>query len=103
MGYSAKQSKITVTGDADLKGDEKININGDEIVLEADALLGFQSQGLELKLEPGKTTIGGQMKIDAGNLIKVTGNKNNITNETTVDAVKRHISALLESFAAPGK
>lgn len=98
QGYSANQSTIVVKGDAALNGDEKININGDRIILQADQLLGFQSQALQLKLEPGKTTIGGKMKIDAGGNIVVSGNSNNITQETMVDALVRNISAIGEAM-----
>ncbi len=79
MGYSADRSRITVTGGATFLGDEKININGNNIILQAEKLLSFRSQSMLLKLEGGKISVEGKMKIDAGNNIRVAGNKVNIT------------------------
>ena len=79
MGYSADITKVTVQGGATFLGDEKININGNKIVLQADQLLSFASQAMLLKLEPGGISIEGTLKLSAGGSVKVTGNKINIT------------------------
>ena len=79
MGYSAENTVIEVSRYALMNADEKIAINGDEIHLEAKEELKMVSQSLSLRLEPGKTSITGPMKLEAGSEIKFAGVVLNVT------------------------
>jgi type VI secretion system secreted protein VgrG len=79
MGYSANNTKFDVGRAAILNTDKKIAINGTEIHLQAEDKLEFLSQALGLELTPSKTTIKGQMKLEAGSEIKFVGNVFNNT------------------------
>ena len=79
MGYGAKNTKVVVNEDATFIGDEKINIHGERIILIAEQELSFKSAAMVLKLERGKATFKGKMKVSAGGNINVKGNKLNTT------------------------
>jgi type VI secretion system secreted protein VgrG len=79
MGFSADRSKVTVTGATSFTSDERIAIQGNHIVIEADSSLTLTSGDLEIAMTPGSTKIKGKMLLDAKASITVTGNPDNIT------------------------
>lgn len=100
MGFAANITKVDVGANALFGGNEKINLNSDRLILMGDAMLGFQSKGLMMKLQPGKITFSGAMKLEAGNNINVKGNKNNITNQTAAEMLKEKWTVFQESLNA---
>ena len=70
---------VRVGATATFSSEERIEIHGEEIYLEAATELTFGGGGMSMTLAPGKLSIEGKMKLDAGDKIVVTGNKDNLT------------------------
>jgi hypothetical protein len=80
LSYSAPKSSITVGGVATLSSDEKLKLESDgTITMEALAELGFTADDLTIKLAPAKVTLEGDVKVNAGDTVKVTGKPDEIT------------------------
>lgn len=79
MGISAKNTKVEIAAAARLESSERVSIQSDHIVLEADASLTLRSGSLEIAMTPGSTALKGQIRIESGSNLMVTGNPDNIT------------------------
>ncbi len=79
MSVTAEKTVVRVGGTATLSSEERIEIHGEEIYLEAATELTFGGGGMSMTLAPGKLSIEGKMKLDAGDKIVVTGNKDILT------------------------
>jgi len=79
MSVTAEKTVVRVGATATFSSEERIEIHGEEIYLEAATELTFGGGGMSMTLAPGKLSIEGKMKLDAGDKIVVTGNKDNLT------------------------
>jgi hypothetical protein len=79
MSVSAEKTVVRVGASATFSSEERIEIHGEEIFLEAETELTLGGGGMSMTLAPGKLSIEGKMKLDAGDKIVVTGNKDILT------------------------
>lgn len=79
MSVTADKTVVRVGMNATLSSEERMEIHGEEIYLEAATELTFGGGGMSMTLAPGKLSIEGKMKLDAGDKIVVTGNKDILT------------------------
>jgi type VI secretion system secreted protein VgrG len=79
MSTTAEKTVVRVGASATFSSEERIEIHGEEIYLEAETELTFGGGGMSMTLAPGKLSIEGKMKLDAGDKIVVTGNKDILT------------------------
>ena len=79
MSVSAKESVVTIKAAMDLLSDEKIDVRGDVLELEARSSMIFSSGGLKIEMTPSKTTFTGDVRMETDNTIKFTGNPENVT------------------------
>ena len=79
MGVGSDKTNVNIAGTADLRSAERVEYRGKVVLLEAKSSLAFQGPGLEVKLEPGKTTFKGQVLLKPGDKLVTTGGPDNIT------------------------
>jgi hypothetical protein len=79
MGNSSKLARIQVGGVATLKAGAATTVKAAVIDVSAAASLALDGGAVGIQLAPGKVTIKGDMKLDAGASIKITGNPDNVT------------------------
>jgi hypothetical protein len=79
MTLSAKRSWVTVTGTVTMHSDERVELRGKEILIEAREKVVLQSNGLLIELAPDKTTISGKIALKGGATIEFTGNPDKLT------------------------
>ena len=78
-GIAGENCKVTVGGLAQLESKERIEIQGDEITIEAAGKLELKQGELLIQLTPGKTTVQGKLRLEAGENVQVTGKDDNLT------------------------
>lgn len=79
MGFAAKNTRVNIGGLARLSSNEKIEMRGNHIVIEARSSLTLKTPNLEIALTPTKTTIKGDLKLDAKQKVEVAGMDDNLT------------------------
>ncbi|MEZ4313080.1 MAG: hypothetical protein R3F14_34095 [Polyangiaceae bacterium] len=79
MGTGAEKTQVKIAATADLTSAERVEYRGKVVLLEALSSLSFQAPGLEMKLEPGKTTLKGIVLLQPGEKLVTTGGPDNIT------------------------
>ena len=79
MSVTTEKTVVRVGATATLSSEERMEIHGEEIYIEAATELTFGGGGMSMTLTPGKLSIEGKMKLDAGDKIVVTGNKDILT------------------------
>lgn len=79
MGMSSPDLTAIVGASASFTSDEKIEVRGDHIRVEAASKLAFTQGALEIALTPGNIAVKGKMRKEGGAQIVVTGTEENIT------------------------
>jgi type VI secretion system secreted protein VgrG len=79
MGYGSDLAKVTVGGLVQLSSDERIEIQGKAVAIEAKTSLTFKRDGLELSLEPSKMSFKGALRLEASDKVTITGSDDNLT------------------------
>jgi type VI secretion system secreted protein VgrG len=79
MGISAQHSRVEVAGAASLRSEERVELRGHSIVLEARAGLRLTAPGLSIELTPGSVALAGDVALEAGVKVTTTGGPDNIT------------------------
>ncbi len=70
---ASKKSTITVGGATMIKSDEKLELHGKEIEIEALSGFSLKSGGLGIELSATAAKLTGEMKLKAGESVKVAG------------------------------
>ncbi len=79
MGIGAEVIKVNVGALAYLKSDERLEVSGKEIFIEASSSLTFTGPGAEIKMTPGQIAMKGTLRVEAADSVTTTGSMNNIT------------------------
>ncbi len=79
MSYSANKSDVKVGGVAGFTSDERIELRGDSILIEAKSDLSLINGGVEIGMGPGEIKMKGKVKLDCANKIVITGGPDNLT------------------------
>jgi type VI secretion system secreted protein VgrG len=79
MTVSTKSTKVNVGAVAKMSSDERVEIRGKVVSLEASAALNLKSGGLEIAMTPAKIALKGPLRTVAGAEIVVTGAPDNLT------------------------
>ena len=78
-GYGAQHTAVTVGGLANLDGGERIEITGQEILLEAATNFELKQGDLNFTFTPSKITATGTLRLNASEKISITGSDDNLT------------------------
>ncbi len=79
MSVSAKRTVVTVGGMAKMHSDEKVELRGKVIEIEAAQSVTLKSGALMVQLEPATVTIKGPVLAKAGQSITISGNPDKLT------------------------
>lgn len=79
VSLSANATSLTVEQSALLKGDHRLELHGKTIEIVATSKLALSQGGLSIELTPGGVTLKGDVKLDGGGAITVTGNAEHLT------------------------
>lgn len=79
LNVSAKKTEVDVGADASMTSSLRFELRSDVIEIECASKLTLTGAGTTIELTPGKTTVTGPMKLDAGCAIRVTGSPDNLT------------------------
>lgn len=77
--HSSQNSDIKVGAMMTLKSEEKVELRGKVIELEATSKLGFDGAGMSIELTPGAIKLVGDVKVKSGTKVRITGNPDKLT------------------------
>ncbi|MBW2458482.1 MAG: type VI secretion system tip protein VgrG, partial [Deltaproteobacteria bacterium] len=79
MGYGSEKTKVTVGGLAKLDTTDNVEMNAEEVTLEATTEMKLASSELEIVLKPDVIQINGPLRVKAGTKVTVTGSDDDLT------------------------
>ena len=79
LSVSAKQTAMTIQGSLALLSDQKIDLRGDVLELEARSAMSFVSGELKIEMTPSKTSLTGPVRMETDKTVKFKGSPENVT------------------------
>jgi type VI secretion system secreted protein VgrG len=81
VSHSADVSNVTIAKDADMNAQERLEIRGQTIRIEAKKRVRLSKGGLSIEMNPSKINIGGSLKLTSKDRIRIKGAPDNVTRD----------------------